>query len=120
MNFENNYTLSPGSWKRFMEYKIVMKYLHTYLVWTLLLISAFGCGSTEDPDDDIEVPVDKTMDPSSNIKDEVPVIAIPGEGLRLGTKAPDFELPDSNNENHSLSETLKSKNVVIVFYRGGW
>lgn len=41
-----------------------------------------------------------------------------GEGIKLGTLAPDFELTASNNNKYKLSETLKSKNVVIVFYRG--
>lgn len=48
------------------------------------------------------------------------VVLGPSEGLGVGSKAPDFELPDSNNQTHSLSQTLTSKNVVIVFYRGGW
>ncbi|MXV77468.1 redoxin domain-containing protein [Candidatus Poribacteria bacterium] len=48
------------------------------------------------------------------------VVLGPSEGLGVGSKAPDFELPDSNNQTHSLSQTLTSKNIVIVFYRGGW
>ena len=48
------------------------------------------------------------------------VVLNPSEGLGLGSKAPDFELPDSNNQKHSLSQTLKSKNIVIVFYRGAF
>ena len=42
----------------------------------------------------------------------------PSEGIELGTLAPDFELTDSTGSKHSLSETLRSKNVVVVFYRG--
>ena len=48
------------------------------------------------------------------------VVLGPSEGLGVGSKAPDFELPDSNNQTHTLSQTLTSKNVVIVFYRGGF
>ena len=48
------------------------------------------------------------------------VVLDPSAGLGIGSKAPDFELPDSNNQTHSLSQTLTNKNVVIVFYRGGW
>lgn len=48
------------------------------------------------------------------------VVLSPSEGLGVGSKAPDFELPDSNNQTHTLSQTLTSKNVVIVFYRGAF
>ncbi len=48
------------------------------------------------------------------------VVLGPSEGLGVGSKAPDFDLADSNDQTHSLSQTLTSKNVVIVFYRGGW
>ena len=44
----------------------------------------------------------------------------PGQGLNIGTLAPDFELPDGNGNLHSLSEYLGSeKDVVLVFYRFG-
>ena len=43
-----------------------------------------------------------------------------GQGLTIGSRAPDFELPDGNGNLHSLSEYLDSgKHVVIVFYRFG-
>lgn len=48
------------------------------------------------------------------------VVLGPSEGLGVGSKAPDYELPDSNNQTHALSQTLTSKNVVIVFYRGAF
>lgn len=67
------------------------------------------------------------ISPNQTAELDVELIAIPdtvvlgpSEGLGVGSKAPDFELPDSNNQTHSLSQTLTSKNVVIVFYRGGW
>lgn len=42
----------------------------------------------------------------------------PGEGLRIGSQAPEFELPDGNGQLHSLSEHIESgKNVVLIFYR---
>lgn len=41
--------------------------------------------------------------------------------LKRGDKAPQFELPDVNGNNVSLSQILaKGKKVVVVFYRGGW
>lgn len=35
--------------------------------------------------------------------------------LEVGTKAPDFTLPDQNGDMHSLSE-YKGKKVILYFY----
>ena len=35
--------------------------------------------------------------------------------IEVGTKAPDFELPDQNGEVHKLSVYL-GKNVILYFY----
>lgn len=35
--------------------------------------------------------------------------------LEIGTKAPDFELPDQNGEMHKLSDYL-GKKVILYFY----
>ena len=35
--------------------------------------------------------------------------------LEVGTKAPDFELPDQNGEVHKLSDYL-GKKVILYFY----
>lgn len=44
----------------------------------------------------------------------------PGEGLSIGTAAPDFTLPDGNGNNYTLSDSIGSSNIVIVFFRGNW
>lgn len=44
----------------------------------------------------------------------------PGQGLSLGSEAPEFELPDSNGKLHALADYAPDKNVVLIFYRGGW
>ena len=44
----------------------------------------------------------------------------PGQGLSVGTQAPDFELPDGNGKLHALADYNADKNVVLIFYRGGW
>ena len=44
----------------------------------------------------------------------------PGQGLSLGTQAPDFALPDSAGKLHALADYNADKNVVLIFYRGGW
>lgn len=49
-----------------------------------------------------------------------PVKLDPGQGLSIGSQAPAFELPDGSGKVHALADYLDNKNVVIVFYRGGW
>lgn len=45
----------------------------------------------------------------------------PGEGLSIGSQAPDFELPDANGTLHALDDYIgNNKKVVLIFYRGGW
>ena len=46
--------------------------------------------------------------------------AMPNPGLKVGSKAPDFTLPDSNGSKVTLSEVLKKGPVVLNFYRGSW
>jgi peroxiredoxin len=41
-------------------------------------------------------------------------------GLEVGIQAPDFTLATGDKANFSLSETLKTKQVIVVFYRGQW
>jgi cytochrome oxidase Cu insertion factor (SCO1/SenC/PrrC family) len=41
------------------------------------------------------------------------------ERVAVGTKAPDFELPDASGGRLALS-SLRGKTVVLVFYRGYW
>ncbi len=45
----------------------------------------------------------------------------PGQGLSLDSQAPVFELPDSDGKLHALADYVgNDKNVVLIFYRGGW
>ena len=44
----------------------------------------------------------------------------PGQGLSIGSQAPVFKLPDSNGKLHALADYTADKNVVLIFYRGGW
>ena len=43
-----------------------------------------------------------------------------GDGLTVGLKAPEFELPDSDGEMIALADYAGKKKVVLVFDRGGW
>ncbi len=47
-----------------------------------------------------------------------PVTLDPGEGLSIGAEAPDFTLPDGSGTNHTLSDSIGSSKVVLVFFRG--
>jgi peroxiredoxin len=39
---------------------------------------------------------------------------------QVGSKAPDFSLPDAHGKAFSLTEALARGPVVVAFYRGGW
>jgi peroxiredoxin len=41
-------------------------------------------------------------------------------GLKVGEKVPDFTAKDQFGKEISLYETLKSKKVILTFYRGAW
>ena len=43
-----------------------------------------------------------------------------GDGLAVGLKAPDFNLPDSDGEMIALADYAGKKKVVLVFDRGQW
>ena len=39
-------------------------------------------------------------------------------GNEVGNEAPDFTLPNTDNESNTLSDHRRSENVVLIFYRG--
>jgi len=41
-------------------------------------------------------------------------------GLAVGTKAPDFKLPNAHGKDVQLYDVLKDGPVVLTFYRGSW
>lgn len=49
-----------------------------------------------------------------------PVKLDPGQGLSIGSQAPEFQLSDGNDKEHALADYVGNKKVAIVFYRGGW
>lgn len=46
--------------------------------------------------------------------------ATEGRCLAEGTTAPNFSLPTAKGKTFTLYDELKTNNVVVVFYRGGW
>ena len=52
--------------------------------------------------------------------DELALSGIDRAALRVGERAPDFELPDAGGSPVLLSSLLASGPVVLSFYRGVW
>jgi len=52
--------------------------------------------------------------------DELVLAGIDRAALRVGDRAPDFELPDANGAPVRLSSLLASGPAVLSFYRGVW
>lgn len=42
------------------------------------------------------------------------------DALRVGDRAPDFELPNALGKSVRLAQRLAQGPVVVSFYRGGW
>ena len=70
-----------------------------------------------------------TVDPilvGETIKLEVELIPLNpeqlpgGDGLAVGLKAPDFNLPNSDGKRIALADYVGKQKVVLVFDRGGW
>ena len=70
-----------------------------------------------------------TVDPipaGETVKLEVELIPLKpeqlpeGDGLTVGLKAPDFNLPDSDGKIKALADYAGKKKVVLIFYRGSW
>ena len=45
---------------------------------------------------------------------------VPGQGLSLGSKGPDFELSDGEGKVHKLTDYIGNKKVALIFFRGVW
>jgi hypothetical protein len=51
---------------------------------------------------------------------EVADTGILGRAIKLGDRAPDFELPDAVGNQVKLSSLLASGPVILTWYRGNW
>lgn len=52
--------------------------------------------------------------------EEVAASSVMQTALRVGAKAPDFELPNATGQRVKLADLLKQGPVVLTWYRGGW
>ena len=124
-----------------------MKQIYVCLALALLLFAGLNCG-TEDPveetsdtlvvetapppepeatenlveeaDDTLVIEAVPLPEPEPEPKPEEVEPLDPGQGLRLGSQAPDFELADGNGKLHTLADYTGNKNVVLGFFRGVW
>jgi hypothetical protein len=53
-------------------------------------------------------------------RDELKKSGIADRTLRVGQRAPEFSLSDSNGQSVSSAELLKKGPLVVSFYRGKW
>lgn len=53
-------------------------------------------------------------------KDGADLSATDLERVKVGGQAPDFTLENMDGRKITLSDVYKSKNVILVFYRGQW
>jgi peroxiredoxin len=51
---------------------------------------------------------------------EVRKSGVPDKALKVGDRAPDFELPNAAGKKIKLSELTERGPVVVTWYRGGW
>ncbi len=51
---------------------------------------------------------------------ELEASGVTNNSLKVGDRAPDFELPDAVGNSHKLSQLLTKGPVIINFYRGEW
>jgi peroxiredoxin len=52
--------------------------------------------------------------------EEVGKSGVVEKALKVGDRAPDFELPDANGKKVKLSELISRGPVIVTWYRGGW
>lgn len=91
-----------------------MKQTQTFTALVFLLLTAFGCGTVDNPvRDATEFETSEPLVPGSEHFDL-------GQGLSIDSQAPAFELSDGYGNSHALSDYLgNEKKIIIVFYRTG-
>lgn len=47
-------------------------------------------------------------------------VPLSAQAPRIGTKAPEFTLPDRNGKQVALADLLSPNGAVLIFYRGHW
>ncbi len=108
------------------EYEVLTNNQGVFTFANLPVDQAFTLTIAYEGYEDYEVAVDEiAADKTFELDVELtaipePEILDPGQGLSVGSQAPVFQLPDSNGNEQALTDYIPDKNVVVVFYRGGW
>ena len=114
--------------------RIVSKYdLGLAFAWLALLAAPLVA---QEPAKGIDQPIKRELEayqrdfatkaPAERLKayeegvDEVKKSGVLAIALRVGAKAPDFELPNASGKMVKLSALLANGPVVVTWYRGGW
>lgn len=85
--------------------------------------AVFYSNIAENPQSEMFLPqVESVSGEQDNaITQEAPPIESNHESdIKVGTKAPDFSLPNADGEQKKLSDFLTEGPVILSFYRGGW
>lgn len=92
-----------------------------FLVGVILLSHLFTFATLESSEEvteeDFFTEVKKT---EAEHVQSAPVVSDHVSKITIGTKAPDFMLPNAKGEQRRLSEMLQDGAVILSFYRGGW
>jgi peroxiredoxin len=67
----------------------------------------------------------KKMPPEKSVAaqkaiDDIAASGMLSRAMKIGDKAPDFELGNASGERVKLSDYLKKGSVILTWYRGGW
>ncbi len=86
---------------------------NNYVAYSILIVITVVCFACLDTVDVVitETPTDPSEETTVTQPDPLPA----GQGLAAGTTAPDFSLPDADNNTKSLSD-YSGKIVVIQFF----
>lgn len=98
-----NYLINP---KRKTPFSGTISFVSLSILLAAIIFLCLACGNADKALQDI-VTMETTVEQFSL-----------GEGLAIGTTAPEFSLPDADGNIHSLSDYSGQK-LVIVFYRFG-
>ncbi len=109
-----------------------VRHLGSLLLFSLSFSSVFATAETLPPPPNLEARIhayqNQSKGPGPSATDlavmqqaaEDVAAALPEPGLKVGSLAPDFELPNAYGEPIRLSTELKKGPVVLTFYRGAW
>lgn len=85
--------------------------IKSLVISSVLVIALFSCKSKKETTNTVS---NTTTTPVTKTENETVIVDVP-EGLNLGNRAPDFEMPNTKDEKFKLS-SLRGKMVLIDFW----